>query len=64
MDNKECAKALEERTLKFAIRIIKLSTELPKSSEARTIRNQITKSGTSIVQITVKQTGQEVKPIL
>ena len=34
MDNKEFAKALEERTLKFAIRIIKLSTELPKSSEA------------------------------
>lgn len=48
MDDKEFAKALEERTLKFAIRIIKLSTELPKSSEARTIRYQITKAGTSI----------------
>ena len=48
MDNKEFAKTLEERTRKFAIRIIKLSTELSTSSEARIIRNQITKAGTSI----------------
>lgn len=48
MDNKEFAKKLELRTLQFAISIINLSASLPKSSEALVIRNQITKSGTSI----------------
>ena len=48
MDNKEFAKKLEERTRKFAVRIIKLSTKLPKTPEGRVIKNQITKSGTSI----------------
>ena len=48
MDNKEFAKELEKRTRKFAIRIIKLSAKLPNSPEARVIRNQITKAGTSI----------------
>ncbi len=48
MDNKEFAKQLEERTLMFGVRIIQLSVKLPKSDEARVIRTQITKSGTSI----------------
>ena len=48
MDNKEFGKLLEKRTLDFAIAIVKLSGTLPNSPEARIIRNQITKSGTSI----------------
>ncbi len=48
MDNKEFSKKLEKRTRKFAVRIIRLSTKLPNTPEGRVIRNQITKSGTSI----------------
>ena len=48
MKNKEFAKELEKRTRKFAVRIIKLSISLPKSEEGRVIKNQITKSGTSV----------------
>jgi len=48
MDNKEFAKILEKRTLKFSVEIIKLSISLPKTSESLVIKNQITKSGTSI----------------
>jgi len=48
VDNKEFSKNLEERTRKFAVKIIHLSTTLPNTPEARVIRNQITKSGTSI----------------
>ena len=48
MDNKDFALQLEKRTLKFAIRIIHLSRKLPNTPEARIIRNQITKSGSSI----------------
>ncbi len=48
MDNKEFAKHLEARTLKFAVSIIKLSALLPNTPEARVVKNQITKSGTSI----------------
>jgi four helix bundle protein len=48
MDNREFGKYLEERTKTFAIEIIRLSSTLPKSTESHVIRNQITKSGTSI----------------
>ena len=48
MDNKEFGKKIELRTKAFAIRIIKLSVNLPSSSEGRVIKNQLTKSGTSI----------------
>ncbi len=48
MENKEFAKQLEKRTKIFAITIIKLSSLLPSTPEGRVIRNQITKSGTSI----------------
>ena len=48
MDNKEFSKGLEKRTRKFAVSIIQLSTTLPNTPEGRAIRNQITKSGTSI----------------
>ena len=48
MENKAFGKKLEIRTLKFAIQIIKASAKLPNSPEGRVVRNQITKSGTSI----------------
>jgi len=48
MDNKEFAKELEKRTKIFAVRILRLSAKLPKTVEARVIRNQISKSGTSV----------------
>ena len=48
LTNKEFSKNLEKRTLRFGIDIIRLSTTLPNTPEARVIRNQITKSGTSI----------------
>ena len=48
MDNKEFSKELEKRTRQFEVRIIRLSTTLPNTPEGRVIRNQITKSGTSI----------------
>ncbi len=48
MDNKQFAKELEKRTRKFAVRIIHLSPRLPNTPEGSVLRNQITKSGTSI----------------
>lgn len=48
MDNKQFAKKLEKRTRKFGVRIIRMSAKLPNTQEARVIRNQITKAGTSI----------------
>ena len=48
MDNKEFSKKLEERTRKFAVSIIRLSTSLPNTTESMVVRNQIAKSGTSI----------------
>ena len=48
MENKEFAKQLEQRTRKFAIAVIRLSSELPECPESRVVRNQLTKSGTSI----------------
>ncbi len=48
MDNKKFAKELEKRTKKFAVSIIRLSSRLPNTLEGNVIRNQITKSGTSI----------------
>ncbi len=48
MKNKEFAKELERRTLQFAVRIIRLSTHLPNTAEGRVVKNQMTKSGTSI----------------
>jgi four helix bundle protein len=48
MENKDFAKQLEKRTKIFAITIIRLSASLPNTPEGRVIRNQVTKSGTSI----------------
>ncbi len=48
MERKQFAKDLEKRTRKFAVQIIRLSITLPSSPEGMVVRNQITKSGTSI----------------
>jgi four helix bundle protein len=48
MENKEFSKRLEKRTKAFAIGVIRLSVNLPDSIEGKVIRNQLTKSGTSI----------------
>jgi len=48
MENKEFGKIFEQRTKKFAIDIINLSSSLPGSPEGLVVRNQLTKSGTSI----------------
>jgi four helix bundle protein len=48
MDIRDFSKELEKRTLKFAVQIIRLSTSLPNSPEARVIRTQITKCGSSV----------------
>ncbi len=39
---------LEKRTRDFAVRIIRFSSKLPNTPEGRVIRNQITKSATSM----------------
>jgi four helix bundle protein len=48
MNNKEFAKELEKRTKRFAVRIIRLSIKLPNTPEARVVRYQMTKAGTSV----------------
>jgi four helix bundle protein len=48
MVNKEFAKQLEKRMLEFAVRIIRLSSKSPNMPEARVIRSQMIKSGTSV----------------
>ena len=48
MTNKEFAVQLEKRTVMFAIDIINLSASLPNTTEALVLRNQLTKTGTSI----------------
>ena len=48
MDNKEFSEGLEKRTRKFAVRIIKLSAELPNTPEGSVIKYQLTKAGSSV----------------
>lgn len=60
MTNKEFAKVLERRTLIFSIKILKFSGSLPNSPEGLVLRNQISKSGTSIEQIIEKLIEVEV----
>lgn len=48
MTNREFGEKLEKRTKMFSISVIKLSSSLPNSQEAWVIRNQLTKSATSI----------------
>ncbi len=48
IENKQFAKELEKRSRAFAVKIIRLSVKLPNTPEGKVIRNQITKSGTSM----------------
>ena len=48
MDRKKFAKELEQRTRRFAVKIIRLSIALPNTTEGKIIGNQLTKAGTSI----------------
>lgn len=48
MNNKEFGIQLEKRTKEFSVSVIKLSLTFDYSPESKVIRNQITKSGTSI----------------
>ena len=64
MDNKEFARKLEKRTKKFALQIIRLSAKLPNTPEARVVRNQITKAGTSIGANYREATEREARRIL
>ena len=41
-------KDLKERTKKFALRIIKMYSSLPKSTEAKVLGTQVLRSGTSV----------------
>jgi len=41
-------KELQNRLLNFAVRIVKLASELPDTPECRVIRYQLVKSGTSM----------------
>jgi four helix bundle protein len=46
-DHKSQADGLEERLIDFAVRIVRLSARLPKTSAGRHIAGQILRSGTS-----------------
>ena len=60
VSNKEFGRELEKRTRQFAVRIIRLSMKLPDTSEGRVVRNQITKSGTSVgAQLPRGESGKE-----
>ena len=48
LSNKEFAKKIEKRTRALAVASIKLSHQLPSTPEGRVVRNQVTKSGTSV----------------
>lgn len=48
MINKEFGKELEKRTIAFAIKVLKLSSMLPDTSEAKVVRCQLAKSGSSV----------------
>ena len=48
MTNKKFGQKVELRTKMFSIAVIRLSSSLDNSQEARVIRNQVTKSATSV----------------
>jgi len=63
MNSREFARCLEEQTKKFALQIIRLSAGLFRSPEALVIRNQITKSGTSIGANSREANRSQARPI-
>jgi len=48
MTNNEFGKTFELRTKKFSIVVIRLSSSLNNSQEARVLRNKLSKSATSV----------------
>jgi four helix bundle protein len=48
MNNLEFAKTMQERTMEFAVRIVKFFVKLPKTDEARTLGRQLLRAGTSV----------------
>lgn len=46
--NLDFAKQMQERTMLFALRVIRMSQKLPKSEEATVMRRQILRSATSV----------------
>ena len=48
MNNKEFGVQLEKRTKQFAISILKLTSQLPDNPEAKVVRYQLAKAGTSV----------------
>lgn len=48
MTNNEFGKTFELRTKKFSIAVIRLSSSLNNSQEARVLRNKLSKSATSV----------------
>ena len=48
MRNEEFKKDLLDRTFKFSVRVLKLSSKLPKNPAGYALANQIVRSGTSI----------------
>ncbi len=48
MNNKEFAKELEKRTKEFVVKVLKMTATLPETTEAKVIRYQIVKSGSSV----------------
>jgi len=48
MDRLDQAKRLQDRTKKFAVRVIKAFTRLPKNEATRTVGRQFLRSGTSL----------------
>ena len=47
-DEQKAKSDLSTRTRQLAVRVIRLSTKLTKTLEARTIRNQVLRSGTAV----------------
>ncbi|KAA0265696.1 MAG: four helix bundle protein [Chloroflexi bacterium] len=44
----EAKNDLQERTTEFALRIVRMYTQLPKTTEAQTLGKQVLRSGTSV----------------
>ena len=42
------SRELKERTMEFAVRVLKMVDALPKTTAGKTVANQIARSGTSV----------------
>lgn len=48
MNNLDFAKKMQQRTMDFAVQVIKFFAKLPKTDEARTVGRQFLRAGTSV----------------